>query len=107
MNPLGAGANNLLTADIVPEDSTLLLASLTGLAGGTHLEIVDGVVPDEPRSMQLYETLTDADGFYRLPPISRVAQVRITAVSGANPPVHTILRIDYGRGENRHDITIP
>jgi len=100
-----AGTNNLLAADIAPADSTLLMASMSGF-GGTHVEITDGIV-NELRAMRLYQTVTGTDGSYRLPPISRVAQVEITAVSGANPPVNSLLRIDYSRGENRHDITIP
>ena len=107
MNAALAGANNLLTNDIAPGDTTVLLASMTGLAGATHVEIADGVAADELQSVQLYEAVTAADGFYRLPPISRMAQIQVTANDGVNPAVDTVLRLDYMNVENRHDITIP
>jgi len=106
MNAALVGPNNLLTDDIAPGDTTVLLASTTGLTGATHVEIADGVAADELQSVQLYEAVTAADGFYQLPPINRMAQIQITANDGVNPAVDTVLRLDYANTENRHDITI-
>jgi hypothetical protein len=107
MTAAAPGANNALADDIESGDVSLLLSSMSGLAGASHIEVDDGIAPREFHTVQLYETVTSTEGFYALPPIHRVAQLQITADDGVNPPSVTTVRLDYTRESNRHDITIP
>jgi len=102
-----AGAANGLVEPIAAGDRCALVASMTGLAGASVVEVSGGGPPaSELIGVQLYEAVTGADGFYRLPPLSRVAQVVVTADDGMNPAVDVRWRIDYTSVENRLDISI-
>jgi len=102
-----AYANNALDSDVSALDRCLFLGGMTDLAGANFIEITGGPPPAEVHAVQLFDTVADADGFYRLPPLSRVCQVEVTAADGGNvgPPVR--FRLDYTREENRLDIAIP
>jgi hypothetical protein len=51
------------------------------------------------------EALTDADGQYRLPLLSRVSQLRLEATGGGLPlPVTRLVSPAYGAAENRFDL---
>ena len=87
----------------LPGDRTIFIDSLAGLAAQGTLRITDGAAPDEFHNFARYETKSDADGYFRLPPLHRVAQIHIRAASGPN-----IQDIDvqphYGDAEHRVDI---
>jgi hypothetical protein len=51
-----------------------------------------------------FTATTVAGGFYRLPPLSRVAQLNLQANNGTLSPVLTFVP-DYGGEENKFDIT--
>ena len=104
-NPQPPGGNRALAVDAIPGDSTVFLASLGGLAAGAVVRVADGLAPNEYHDLRLFSTTSDTNGYYRLPPISRVAQLQLRADSGALTPVTTEFRPDYRLRENRLDFT--
>lgn len=59
------------------------------------IEIDDGVNPREFQRVGLYQTVADADGFFRLPPISRVALVRLHVQSAGLTDAQPLITLDY------------
>jgi len=104
VTPQAPGANNALTADTVPGDACVLIAALTGIVTGATVEIHGGGAPPEYHSVFLFVTTADADGFYRLPPLNRVAQVQIQADDGASP-FEVVVTPDYVLYENIVEFT--
>lgn len=103
--PQPLGGNRAFAVDAIPGDSTVFLASLGGLAAGVVVRVADGIAPNEYHDLRLFSTTSDTDGYYRLPPISRVAQLQLRADSGTLTPVTTEFRPDYMLRENRLDFT--
>ena len=102
VNPGAPGANIPLTQAAIPRDSCLFLNNLAGLTSGDAVQVGNGGAPDEYHVIQLYTVITDAEGYYRLPPLSRVAQVQIRATFGVL--THTeIYSPDYTSTDNRLD----
>jgi hypothetical protein len=100
LGPLGP--NNSLSQDAIPGDSTILLSSLAGLGTGHQVRLSGGGSVDEYHDFVQYTTQSDVNGYYRLPPVSRVAQVEMEAYDG----IHTIKSIvspDYQLPENLVD----
>ena len=57
----------------------MFLDALTGLAATNQIEIAGGPQPDEYHNLLSFAVTSDADGYYRLPPLNRVAQLEIHA----------------------------
>ena len=55
--------------------------------------------------MRRFSVSSDAAGYYRLPPLSRVAQLELRAERGALIPIQMEFRPDYRVRENRLDFT--
>lgn len=103
---LGApGFDNPLLSPIIPGDMCLLLASMSGLGAGSALEIIGGAHPAEYHLFFRFDATSDANGFYRMPPVSRVAQAEFEA---SGPPGSATITItpDYGLPRNRMDFVI-
>jgi len=106
--PQAAGTGNDLARDAIAGDECAFLASLTAIAEGITVEVSDGVTPPEYHQAQLYETLSDANGYFRLPPVARAAMVLIHAEHGAlSPPGDFSFAPDYRLADNRIAITFP
>jgi len=103
LQALGGVANNALALDAYENDQTLFLAALDDI-DDSSLEIFDGVNPPEYHAVNLYSVLSDSEGFFRLPPVHRIAQMSIRASRADLPnPVDTVFSPDYDRVENRLD----
>lgn len=101
------GAGNALTRAGIPGDQTVFCAGLAGLISGTVAEIAGSGDP-EYHAMALYHTVTDVDGYFRLPPLARVAQLRLEADRADLAQPHTLdLSPDYDQAGQRIDIVIP
>lgn len=70
-----------LAAEALAGDRTLAVSSLAGLAAGQVVRISGGSAAPEYRTADLYEMTTDADGFGRLPAMTGVAALIVSAVS--------------------------
>jgi hypothetical protein len=104
VTPQAPGIDNALIADTVPGDACVLAAALVGMVAGTTVEIHGGGSPAEFHRVFLFAATADADGFYRLPPLNRVAQVRIRVDDGATP-FDAVVTPDYGLYDNIVEFT--
>lgn len=107
-DPQPPAAANALTRDAIPGDEALFLDGLAGLADGSVLEIDDGVNAPEYHDTRLYAAVSDAAGYFRLPPLSRVAMVLLHAQRGGLvSPDDMPLAPDYRVAENRITVMFP
>lgn len=83
-------------------DACIFVNSLSGLPSADVVQVFGGPV-EEYHHVRLFRVTSDADGYYRLPPLSRVAQIEVRADHGALPPVRLEYRPDYASRENRLD----
>ena len=106
--PQPAGAVNGLIRDAISGDECAFLDGLLGIASGATVEVSDGVTPPEYHQAQRYETLSDADGYFRLPPVARVAMVLLHAERlGLTAPDDSSFAPDYRLADNRITVTFP
>jgi hypothetical protein len=109
VNPQAPGASRNITVDAQSGDGCLFLSALTGLSGAAEVEITGAPGPDEYHRVMQFTVSSDADGYYRFPPLSRVAQLEIHAekVIGAQTfQATTTFRPDYQQRDNRLDFML-
>lgn len=87
-------ATATLSRDARAADPTVFLAAAPAFTADAWLEIDDGVAPPEYTRAAPLSATTDADGFFTLPPISRVALVRLLVQHPAVADGHPIVAID-------------
>lgn len=103
------GSNRQFTVGALFGDSCVFLDGVSGLLAGQEVEISGGLAPAEYHSVMNFSVVSDTDGYYRLPPLSRVAQLEIHAEKtvGAQTFQTTLtFRPDYRQRENRLDFTL-
>lgn len=106
--PQAPGFSNPLNRDAQAGDVCVFLNSMTDLGVATVVE-VSGPVGDpiEYHRVSRFATTSDADGYYRLPLLSRVAQLEIQADDGGGHPVQVRTLIpNYEEYENRVDFIL-
>jgi hypothetical protein len=102
-SPQVTGALNPLSRSAMAGDVCAFLGAMADLAGAAVVQLSGGPAP-EYHAVHLFETTTDVAGYYRLPLLSRVAQVRVQV---AHPSITTLQRIvapRYESAEFRFDI---
>ena len=104
--PQAQGLDVPLARNAFAGDRPVFLTGLNDLATATVAEITGtGITPAEFHAVSHYEGKSSADGYFRLPPVSRVAQLRLRAEGGGLPhPIATTLSPDYEHYENRVDV---
>ncbi len=100
--PQAPGTGNLFRQNAIKDDTCVFLATMNDLSGTSVAEVSGGGSPTEYHVLHLFTVASDADGYYRLPPLSRVARLEIEAVHGVQTITQTISP-DYTRRENRID----
>jgi hypothetical protein len=104
VTPQPAGANNQLTRDCIAGDTCAFLDGLADLAAAAAVELTGGGGAAEYHLVRRFNATSDADGYYRLPPLARVAQVELRADDGgAHADVNVTFAPDYGGGAARID----
>lgn len=98
------GASTPLTDNAIAGDVCAFVGSVATLQPAATVAIDDGMNPIEYHSVSYFTATTVAGGFYRLPPLSRVAQLNLQANNGTLSPVLTFVP-DYVGEENKLDIT--
>lgn len=93
-----------LDTDGAAGDVALFLTDLTW-AGTPGAARIAGGAPDEYQDVRLFFTKTDADGYFALPPISRVAKVRIAVTPTAKPTQNIDLQPEYRSAEQWLDVS--
>lgn len=104
--PQPPGANNPLIRDGIPGDRVAFAVALGGIADGIVVEISGGAAP-EYQTARRYAAVTGTDGFYRLPPISRVASVKLHAQRAGLTTQEPVWSPDYRSYENLVDVIFP
>jgi hypothetical protein len=103
--PQAPGFSNPLSRDAQTGDVCVFLNSMTNLASANVVE-VSGAVGDpvEYHRISRFSTTSDADGYYSMSLLSRVAQLAIQADDGGVHPTitHTLVP-NYTTRENRLD----
>jgi hypothetical protein len=108
VNPQALGALKQLTQAALEGDTCLFLNNITGLATAHEVQLTGGPQPPEYHRCRLFEVTSDAGGYFRFPPLNRVAQVEIRAELQPPAPLPVappvIFSPDYTNRENRLDI---
>ena len=104
VTPQILGPINQFAQDAIAGDTCVFLASLNGLDPGGVVEISGGGNPAEYHALSRFTKTSDSDGYFRLPLLSRVAQLEIQADdAGAHPTITRTFSPDYSHRENRID----
>ena len=105
LNRLPAGADKAFTQPAIAGDTCVFLADLTGLAAVQVVEVTGGGFPTEFHALRHFADTSLGDGYFRWPPLSRVAQIEIEADrGGGNPILHRTYVPTYGQPENHIDL---
>lgn len=94
-----------LAQDAIAGDACVFLVGVGGLTPSQQAAITSGADPAEYHAVLLFSAVADADGYYVLPPFSRVAQVKIRAALGALGQ-DVVVQPDYSLTENRLDFLV-
>lgn len=81
--PAPAAVQGVLTVGALAGSRTLVLGALGAVAAGQVVRVSGGSSAPEFQVARLYRTSTDAGGAGRLPPLTGLAAVEVTAVAGA------------------------
>jgi hypothetical protein len=103
INPQPPGTQKQVTQEALAGDTCVFLNTMSALTSGSQVRVFGGLNPDEYHKLSLFSAISDAEGYYRLPPMSRVAQLNIRAEKTALTPVEIEFRPDYDLFENRLD----
>lgn len=95
VTPQAATNATTLARAAIPGDRVGITAALPAFADGSFIELDDGAGPHEWQRISRYETTTDANGYFRLPPIARVALVRLRVQSAGLTDALPIVTLDY------------
>jgi hypothetical protein len=95
VTPQAPTAATMLARSAIAGDRVGFTTAAPSFASGVFIEIDDGVAPHEYQRVDLYETTADANGYFRLPPIARVALVRLRVHSGSLADAQPIVTLDY------------
>ncbi|MBS0168396.1 MAG: hypothetical protein JSR29_20110 [Nitrospira sp.] len=102
------GAANSLTRAAIPGDETVFLNGMVGLTSGITVELDDGGGRPEYHQAELYSDVSDADGYFQLPPIARVAMVALHARRlGLTSPPDERFTPDYRLAESHFTVMFP
>jgi hypothetical protein len=105
VDAVAPGADVPLATDAVGGDTTVFLAA-GGFATGDAVEVRGGPAGTEYHRLLRYQTASGSGGNYRLPPLSRVAQVTIQAQRAPFPVRTTTLSVTYAAREQRVDFML-
>jgi len=105
--PVIGGPANTVAVDAIAGDRVLLLNQpVTGIATGDVVAITGGGAPVEYQTADLFAATSDALGNYRLPLLSRVAQLDLKCDDGVHAPVTQRVIPQYGIAYNRVDFLL-
>jgi hypothetical protein len=100
-----AGPAKFFARDGWAGDACVFLSDVAGLSPTQQVLISGGAAPDEYHAASMFVTTSDPDGYYRLPPLSRVVQLEIVASQGALTADVTF-QPDYTLRENVLDLSV-
>lgn len=102
--PGAAGPANAIARSARSGDVTLWTAALAGIgAATTAIEVAGGPAPAEFHASELYRATTGPGGDYALPPIHRVAALRLTVTPPGPPLGERIVALDWNAPDQTED----
>lgn len=102
--PPPSGFTKQFDRDALPGDEVVFLNNVTNVSVATVVEVRGASGPREFHRFSRYRTTSNSEGYFVLPPVSRVAQLRLTATHAPNTaPAPQLLSVRYGLGDNRID----
>jgi hypothetical protein len=102
VTPQAPGVDKSITRPAMPGDPVIFVSGLGGWAGANAVEIHGGAAA-EYHTISRFRTTTDAEGFYRLPLISRVAWVRMEVQGATQLPDRSL---NYTESINHMDFRL-
>jgi hypothetical protein len=100
--PQPPGFSKTFARAVYAGDTTLYLNNLTAVVVA-FIEISGDGLPSEYHHFQLYTTTSGVNGYFRLPPIHRAAQLTLRARHPPLANVEIVLSPEYHHDENRVD----
>jgi hypothetical protein len=100
---VNVGVVTPLTKDATAGDICLFLNGVGNLAGASLISIQTAGNPTEYHAVSYFSALSDAQGFFRLPPLSRVAQCALHSHDGVHTDIDSTFSPNYAAGINRID----
>lgn len=97
--PLAAGAPAVLRRDVQAGDRSVFVSDLSVFPSSGDVRLSGGTVPDELQRSRRFETTSDADGYFELPAVHRIAAIHLRATAAALTPVEFMLHPEYGQHE--------
>ena len=95
----------MLNYDAAAGDGALLFDT-TAMIGSHQVRLVDGARHAFHR-VSIFSATSDAQGYYRLPPITRAGKIELAAKdSGSAAHVTAEIVPDYGLDPSRQDLTV-
>ncbi|HKP51326.1 MAG TPA: hypothetical protein VJ183_01595 [Chloroflexia bacterium] len=102
--PPPAGFTKQFARDALPGDGVVFLNDVANVGVATVVEVTGSPNASEFHRFRLYEATSNANGYFSLPPVSRVAQLRIAATHPAQAAIPPrLLSLRYDLQENRID----
>jgi hypothetical protein len=102
VTPQAPGVDKSITRPAMPGDPIIFVSGLGGWAGANAVEIHGGAAA-EYHTISRFRATTDAEGFYRLPLISRVAWVRMEVQGATQLPDRSL---NYTESINHMDFRL-
>jgi hypothetical protein len=97
------GAAIALTQGAIAGDVCLFVNGVGGLASAPLVSVLQGADPVEYHAARYFRATSDAQGFFRFPPVSRVGQCAFHCHDGAHPDQDVNFRPDYDHEVSRID----
>jgi hypothetical protein len=108
VSPQPLGPVRQIAVEALAWDTCVFLNNMGGLGTASEVEMTGGATT-EYHSLKRFSVSSDADGYYRLPPLSRVAQVVIQGKKVVGPQTFAAkleFRPDFSKHENTVDLTL-
>ena len=104
--PGALGPDNGITRATETGDACIFMAAMAGMVGADAVALDAGGPLVDYHVSRRYVTSTDPEGYYRLPPISRLAKLRLHADAGAGLIADREHSPDYTTFENTVDLVV-
>jgi hypothetical protein len=98
-----AGVAAQLNGDAIAGDVCLFLNAVGNLGGAPFLSLQSGGAPTEYHAAGYFSAVSDAQGFFRMPPLSRVAQCALHSHDGVHTDLDVTYSPDYSQEVSRID----
>jgi hypothetical protein len=105
--PQSAAAPKFFADAGAPGDTCVFLSDIAGLDTADTVAITGGTAAREYQQVRTFTVVSNAEGYFLLPPMSRIAQIRLQASAPALSTVTLEFQPDYSQRGNWLDIVFP